>query len=311
VNVEAVRALVAVAEHGRFAAAADELAVTQQAVSKRIATLERELGVVLLVRSAGPARLTPDGQAFLPHARAVLGAVQAAVESVRQPGRPLRVEVLGRRAATADILIEAHDAHPELSLEMCTLGGAVPATGALVEGRLDAAFFLVRDAALLPAALAHVRVHDEPLQLVVGPRHRLAGSERITFAQLRGLSVWVPGIVPGSEWGEYYAALADAAGLLVDASGPNFGIEHLLGAIADSPGLATFVGPRMRWTWPHGRGLGRVEVHDPTPVYPWSLVWRRDDPRPALATFREAAIHAGRRGAPAGPLWTPEWVRGV
>lgn len=51
-DTEAVRSFVRAAELGQLQQAADELRVTQQAVSKRIATLERELGVRLFVRTA-------------------------------------------------------------------------------------------------------------------------------------------------------------------------------------------------------------------------------------------------------------------
>ncbi|MFE3938839.1 LysR family transcriptional regulator, partial [Streptomyces goshikiensis] len=44
-DLDTVRTFVAAADAGRFQEAAAELAVTQQAVSKRIAVLERSLGV--------------------------------------------------------------------------------------------------------------------------------------------------------------------------------------------------------------------------------------------------------------------------
>ena len=39
-------------------------------------------------------------------------------------------------------------------------------------------------------------------------------------------------------------------------------------------------------------------MRDPTPVYPHSLIWRRDNPHPALATLRRY-LAAGRPGRPA------------
>jgi DNA-binding transcriptional LysR family regulator len=77
-DLQAVRTFVAAADMGQFQGAADNLEVTQQAVSKRIATLEKELGVRLFTRTARGARLTVDGQAFLPHARALLQAAERA-----------------------------------------------------------------------------------------------------------------------------------------------------------------------------------------------------------------------------------------
>jgi len=69
VDLQAVRTFVAAADSGQFQHAAADLSVTQQAVSKRIAALEKELGVRLFIRTARGAQLTIDGQAFLPHAR--------------------------------------------------------------------------------------------------------------------------------------------------------------------------------------------------------------------------------------------------
>jgi DNA-binding transcriptional LysR family regulator len=83
-DLEAVRTFVAVASAGQFQEAAAELTVTQQAVSKRVAALEKSLGVRLFTRSARGAALTIDGQAFLPHARALLAAEERAISSVRQ-----------------------------------------------------------------------------------------------------------------------------------------------------------------------------------------------------------------------------------
>ncbi len=72
-NLEAVRAFVTVAEEGQFQLAAAHLGISQQAVSKRLASLERDLGVRLFTRTAGGTRPTIDGQAFLPHAASCCG----------------------------------------------------------------------------------------------------------------------------------------------------------------------------------------------------------------------------------------------
>ncbi|MFI0777656.1 LysR family transcriptional regulator [Streptomyces sp. NPDC021212] len=100
-DLDAVRTFVTTAEAGRFQDAAADLAVTQQAVSKRIATLEKGLGVRLFTRTARGAKLTIDGQAFLPHARELLQAEARAVASVCPGRRALRVDVIGRRLAPA------------------------------------------------------------------------------------------------------------------------------------------------------------------------------------------------------------------
>jgi len=61
VNLDAVRTFVAVADAGQFQEAAADLSITRQAVSKRIAALEKHLGVRLFTRTARRAQLTIDG----------------------------------------------------------------------------------------------------------------------------------------------------------------------------------------------------------------------------------------------------------
>jgi DNA-binding transcriptional LysR family regulator len=124
VDLDAVRAFVAAADAGRFRDAAVELAITQQGVSKRVAALEKSLGVALFARTPRGALLTGDGEAFLPHARELLEAEQRAVDSVR-PGRwevrALRVDVIGRRFGPADVLRAFHREHPGIELDVVTL----------------------------------------------------------------------------------------------------------------------------------------------------------------------------------------------
>lgn len=106
-DLDAVRTFVAVADTGQFQAAGDELAITQQAVSKRIATLERELGARLFARGPRGVQLSVDGQAFLPHARELLRTADRALASVLPSSRALRVDVLNRRIAPAPHLSSA------------------------------------------------------------------------------------------------------------------------------------------------------------------------------------------------------------
>jgi DNA-binding transcriptional LysR family regulator len=101
VDLDAVRTFVAVADVGQFQEAAVMLSITQQAVSKRIAALEKDLEVRLFTRTARGAQLTIDGQAFLPHARELLRVEARADASVRPGRRALRVDVHSRRIAPA------------------------------------------------------------------------------------------------------------------------------------------------------------------------------------------------------------------
>ncbi|MEU7576433.1 LysR family transcriptional regulator [Streptomyces sp. NPDC041068] len=309
-DLDAVRAFVAAADAGQFQGAAADLSITQQAVSKRIAGLEKHLEVRLFTRTARGARLTIDGQAFLPHARNLLQAQERAAASVRPGSRALRVDVIGRRLAPAGLLRGFHRARPDTPLDVVTLFDADAAITAVRAGTIDAAFRAVtRRADRLPDGIEAARVHDEPLQLLTGPDHALAGARSVTLAQLAGHRIWMPGIVSGTEWAAYYDELAAAFGLTIEVTGPDFGTEPLLDTIAETPGLATIVGEETRLVWPADDDLRRIPVHDPTPVYPHSLIWRGDNRHPALTALRD---HLGTVGADDdrdGATWTPAWAR--
>ncbi|MEU0117400.1 LysR family transcriptional regulator [Streptomyces bobili] len=307
-DLDTARTFVAAADAGQFQEAAAELAVTQQAVSKRIAALERELGVRLFTRTSRGAELTIDGQAFLPHARELLRVAERAVASVRTGSRPLRVDVLASRSAASGLMRGFHRTYPGIELDVVWLFDVERAVAAIRSGAIDASFRAVAvPGRPLPEGIESARVLDEPLQLLTGPAHALAGARSVTVAQLAGHRIWMPGIVPGTEWAAYYDDLVAEFGLTIEATGPNFGSDALLDTVADTPALATFMGEHTRLVWPAGHDLRRIPVTDPTPVYPHSLIWRRDNPHPALATLRDY-LDSAQPDRPGSRAWTPSWT---
>ncbi|MFE6498306.1 LysR family transcriptional regulator [Streptomyces sp. NPDC057748] len=306
-DVEAMRTFVTVAETGQFQAAADELGISQQAVSKRIATLEKHLEVTLLVRTSRGSRMSLDGQVFLPHAKKVLTTVEQAEQAVRPGSRPLRVDVLNRRIAPAQAVYRFYRSHPEMNLDAVTLSkeNAAQATHAVLDGTVDASFRAL-PAAQVPAGISAERLLDGPLELLVGPGHPLADAPWVRPADLAGHRIWIPGIMPGTEWAAFYQALSEAFGLSIDALGPNFGDEALMDTLADSTSLATLVGSGDRYLWPQIHDLRRIPLHDPTPVYPHVLLFRSGDQHPVLTALRNYLPTAGPRTP--HDVWAPDWV---
>ena len=78
----ALAVLVETASSGSLAAAARRLRITPMAATRSLSGLEQELGVRLLHRTTRALALTEEGQAFLPHAQALLEARDAAQASV-------------------------------------------------------------------------------------------------------------------------------------------------------------------------------------------------------------------------------------
>ncbi|CCK32749.1 LysR family transcriptional regulator [Streptomyces davaonensis JCM 4913] len=305
-DTEALRSFVRAAELGRFQLVAAESGVTQQAVSKRIAALERELAVRLFSRTARGVELTLDGQAFLPHARSLVAGVERAIAAVRPGSRALRIDVLGRRSAQAVVLHDYWRSHPGTDLDVVTLRVDDPrvAVAAVASGEVDASFRTVPDPAAMPPDVRMIHAFDSPLELLVGPRHPLASARELTPPHLRKHRIWVPGIAPMSEWAEFYDQLATDFDLRIDAAGPHFGDEVLLDTLAASADVATLVGARDRYIWPAHYDLRRIPVANPTLAYPLSLILPRTNPHPGL---RGIISHLDNLPKLPEPVWRPSW----
>lgn len=85
-DLRQLRYFVAIAEEGSLSAAAQRVNVAQPSLSQHIIGVEKDLGVTLFNRSPRGMTLTQSGEILLSHARDILGAMDTAVEAVKQSG---------------------------------------------------------------------------------------------------------------------------------------------------------------------------------------------------------------------------------
>ena len=88
-----MRAFEAVARRLSFSEAADELFVTQSAISRQIKGLEEEIGAALFVRGTRHVEMTQSGQMLLRSVEAGLQKIDASVRQIRQVRSRKRVSV--------------------------------------------------------------------------------------------------------------------------------------------------------------------------------------------------------------------------
>ena len=189
-------AIVALADHGTFSAAADALGTVQSNVSTHVARLERELGAPLFDRSRGA--LTEEGVAAVARARRVLAEIEsltADVSAVRNVlSGQVRLGIIGTTARwLSPMLMQTiSQRHPGVQIGVVE-GSSAELSARVLAGRLDLAV------STLPAAdddLSGEALFDEDLVLVVARHDPLANRELIDLAELHAIPLLLP--MPGT-----------------------------------------------------------------------------------------------------------------
>ena len=174
-ELKQLRYFLQVAEYLNFSRAAEQLYISQPALSYQIAELERELGVELFVRDRRKVYLTPAGKALLEPARELLsraeGLPQVARQSSGGPGGHLRIafddtedhfELIGVTQAVADFALS--HSHVQLDLERLPF---TECADRVIYGELDLAFLILRHRERLPPDLISRPVYRSRLVMVV------------------------------------------------------------------------------------------------------------------------------------------------
>lgn len=138
--ISAVRAFEAAARLESFTRAAEELNITQSAVSHAVRELELRLGHGLFLRDARRLALTESGRRYLPFAAEALARLRAGDQAVIDPGRRARVLTVSVSPSfAAKWLVPRLGAfslaHPDLELRI----SAMPAHIDFSDGEIDVA----------------------------------------------------------------------------------------------------------------------------------------------------------------------------
>ncbi|WP_433474276.1 LysR substrate-binding domain-containing protein [Spirillospora sp. CA-142024] len=183
-----VRYFLAVAEELHFGRAAERLRIVQPTVSQQVRRLEREFGLPLFDRTTRTVTLTAAGQAFLPRARAIAAAEEAALEAMAE-FRSGQVATLrlgtsaGLGARLERLLADLAERAPEIDVELHSAPAALRLKR-VRDGDLDAAF--VRGAGQ-SQGLELIPVWRDELVVALPASHPLAAHERIEIAELAAL----------------------------------------------------------------------------------------------------------------------------
>jgi len=176
-ELDQLRAFLAVREAGGFTRAATVLASTQPTLSRQVKALETELGQALFDRLGRHVQLTAFGRSFAERARTLLADADALLAA----GSDVEGELAGElRLGVADsvvlsrfprILARFNRRHPDVLVHIQT-GSSPGILGWVRDGRCDAGLCMLPQA---HPGLALRPLWDDRFMAISPPRHALAG----------------------------------------------------------------------------------------------------------------------------------------
>jgi len=196
VELRQLRHLTAVLQRASFSAAANDLNITQPALSKSLRTLEKSLGVRLLDRGPNGVRPTVYGEQLAAYAHLVLAQVSEAEQEIEalRGARKGRLRIGAVPAALRTIVPGAARTflvdRPDVQLSIVeALNDTL--VGALERGALDLAVVVLPAEPFAPEIETRVLTR-EPMAIVGRPGHPLAARRDLELADLSAFSWVVP-----------------------------------------------------------------------------------------------------------------------
>jgi DNA-binding transcriptional LysR family regulator len=178
---------VAAVDSGSVQGAADALALTQSAATKRLQALERRIDTVLLERTRAGVQPTEAGRRLYPEARHALAALARAERAARSAGSTRRVLTLAASHTVGEVLLpdwlaayRLGNADSDLQVQVDVVNSPT-VIRRVREGAVDIGFVEGLDAL---SGLDAIDVARDELVAVVASQHRWAGRRTIRAREL-------------------------------------------------------------------------------------------------------------------------------
>ncbi len=187
-TLQMLRCFAAVAESNSFAQAANQLYITQPAITHQIQALESELGVCLIDRTQRPARLTACGISFYNDVSDILSRISLAVDHVRDSAPFSDTLHIGCQSTIQLHFLPAiyrayNQCCPDIYISSIELSDI--RRGNMLSAPLNVAF-LTRDCADEQKNIRYIPLYEGSFCCVVPQNHRLADRDMISAQDFEG-----------------------------------------------------------------------------------------------------------------------------
>lgn len=300
IELRQLRYFVTLAEELHFSRAAAREHIAVSALSSQVRRLERTLGVLLVERTTRRVDLTEAGACFVIEAREILDHVDRAVvlaQGMASAAPALRVGVLDEGYdAIRPVLRAVQARHPELEIHQIQ-AGVTEQCRLLADGRLDAG--IGRLTAAAPTIASELFRLDQ-LGVLVPAGHAFAQLRAVGVSDLRHQTLLLADEERAPEFAQFVTELCRSAGFFP-------ALFH--GSVQNLRAAADLVAQgRCILCTPTGRAAESPDLTwrpltEATPRYPWSVLWRAQNPSryvgALVSTARRMSLENGWRSLPA------------
>lgn len=293
-DIKQLLTMITLSQTFNYQKAAEQLQYAPSTLFKHIQMLEQEVGAPLFGKTGRQLRLTPQGKAFLVHAKRMMEEYYLALDSVcAEEKLEGTITVGGCEINTAYSLLSLFEgfsrSHAEVRLNMMTSHNAgVPA---LIRGdMLDVGFFYTTRAGAV-SGLRTIPLYREPVYLMVAWDNPMAQKKKLKYEDLTGM----PFVYPHDTCcfvGEFLP--------MMEQMGIHLGKVTFLGGVqlvmerARQEGAMTLVPHRASRQYAEVYGMVRLDM-DEEPIWAWeNVVYKNYETlKPAArALARYCAIYA-------------------
>ena len=267
----------AAAQTQNFRKAAELCLVTQPALSRQIAALEKELGLTLFRRVKQRVELTPAGQTFVEYAQDALEVLQRGEQELVRWHQGLSGSVLIgcnpslSAAFLPSLLASFHQRYPNIRLKV-RVHHSDEVIALVEQGAVDLGFIF--DPTIRSTMVAIKELFHQPLRLLVSSHHPLmqADIQECTLERILAEPLLLLG--EAAQLRKVLERMFLQRGLSVKPVIEIESIEGLKELVKQGCGV-TLVPPALLWTPQMSDGLALLPIADVTETFMFALVYRR------------------------------------
>lgn len=289
IDFDGIQAFVAIAELGGFSKAAEQLHVTQTALTRRVQKLESYLGLRLLDRTTRYVELTVVGREFLPQARSIVSEMTNAVGRLKDMSRnakgSLTIACIPTMAShTLPAVMRRYTAaYPGNRIRIID-ASAVEVRNAVLHGQAELGIGIPTER---HPDLQETQMLEEPYMFFCREEHPLSRQKSITWADLREAElIVISGLSANRVFLDYQLA---RRGISITGA---YEVQHLSTAIGlVAAGVGTAILPSSTLEDGARPGLCRIPLIGPVIKRKITLLRRRNATlSPAASAFHALLI---------------------